>query len=228
MGGSVLDKKEDVEDVRPPQEEPAKSRGCFFWGCITAVVLVVLAGVGVGIATHSMLKYARSFTSEEPAKILVYQPAEGEYEAVKAKIKDFVDAVEGGTSGVELVLTGDDINAMIASDEDLAEVKGKAYVKIEGDKIAVDVSIPLDGIPGFSGRYLNGSAAIKAFMESGLLFVGLDRIEVNGESLPEGVMGQLRGENLAKGLYKDKEKMKVINNVQDVRVEGGKLILVSK
>ncbi len=228
MGGSVLDKKEAVEDVQPPQGEPAKSRGCFFWGCITSVVLAVLAAAGIGIGTHLLLKYAKGFTSEEPAEIPVYQPAEGEYEAVKAKIENFKNAVEGGTSGVELVLTGDDVNTLIALDENLVALKERAYVKIEDDKITVDVSMPLGEFPGLSGRYLNGSATINAFMEAGVLFVGVDRIEVNGEPVPETIMEQLRNENLAKGLYEDKEKMEVINKVQDIRVEGGKLILVSK
>lgn len=228
MEGSVLDKQEPVEDVRPPQEEPAKSRGCFFWGCITAAVLAVLAVAGIGIGTHLLLKYARGFTADAPAEIPVYQPAEGEYEAVKARIENFKNVVEGGTSGVELVLTGDDINTLIASDENLVALKERAYVKIEDDKITVDVSIPLGEIPKFSGRYINGSATINASMESGALFVELNQVEVKGEPLPEWFMEQLRGENLAKDLYKDKEMMEVINKVQDVRVEGGKLILVSK
>lgn len=228
MTGSVLDKQETVVDVQPPQIEPAKSRGCFFWGCITAVVLVVLVGVGIGVGTHLLLKYARGFTSEEAAEIPVYQPAAGEYEAVQAKIENFKNAVEGGISGVELVLTADDINAIIVSNADLAELKGMAYVKIEDDKIAVDMSMPLDRIPGFSGRYLNGSATINASMEAGMLFVGFDRIEVNGEPVPETIMEQLRNENMAKGLYKNKEMMEIIGKVQDVRVEDGKLILLSK
>lgn len=228
MGESVLDKQETVEDVQAPQGVPAKSRGCFFWGCITVVVLAVLGGAGVGIAVYSGLKYARGFTADAPAEIPVYEPAEGEYEAVKAKIEGFKSAVDSGTSGVELVLTGNDINAIIASDEDLAAVKEMAYVKIENDKMMADVSIPLDSIPGFSGRYLNGGVGIKASMESGALFVEVNQIEVNGESPPEWFMEPLRKENMAKELYKDKEMMEVINKVKDVRVEGGKLILVSK
>ena len=188
----------------------------------------VLAGAGIGIATYAMVKYAKGFTSDSPVEIPVYEPVAGEYESVQERIEEFKNAVEGGTSGVELILTGNDINAIIASDEDLAELRGKAYVKIEDDKITVDVSMPLEWIPWFSGRYLNGSAVIKASMESGLLFVVLDQVKVNGEPLPEEFMGQLLGENLAKNMYKAKYKRDIISKVKAVRVEDGRLILVSK
>lgn len=228
MARSVLDKQEPVEDMQAPlYEKPAKPRGCLFWGCITVVILVVLAGAGIGIATHKMVKYAKGFTSNSPVEIPVYEPSEGEYESVQKRIEEFKNAVESGMSDVELVLTGNDINAIIASDEDWAKLREKAYVKIEGDKITVDVSMPLEGIPWFSGCYLNGSAVIKASMESGLLFVTLDQIEVNGEPLPEKFMSQLRGKNLAKDMYEDKEKMELISKVKDVRVEDGKLVLIS-
>lgn len=228
MAKSMLDKPEEVPQDSQEQQEPAKQRGCMFWGCITAAILAVVAVVGIGIASYSMIKYAKTFTSETPAEIAVYDPAEGEYEAVKARIEEFKEAVESGTSGVELVLTGDDINTLIASEESLKELGLRAYVKIEGDRITSDVSLPLDELPGFSGLYLNGSADVKASMEDGILFVTLDRLVVNGKEVPEKFMEGIRQKNLVKGLYENGKNVELLRKVSDVRVENGKLVLVSR
>lgn len=225
MAPSILDKTVTEVDNQPTQVPPKKGKGCLFWGCTTAAVLAVIVAAVVGIGSYLFVK---GFTSETPEEIPVYQPAAGEYEAVKAKIEAFKTAVENGTSGVKLVLTGNDINTMISSEEDLKEVKGKVYVNIVDDKISVEISVPLDKMPGFSGRYLNGSAGIMVSMESGILEVTLDHFEVNDELVPDEIMTALQSENLAKGLYDNPEAAELINQVQDLRVEDGKLILISK
>lgn len=228
MAPSILDKTVTEVDSQPTQVPPKEGKGCLFWGCTTAAVLAVIVAAVVGIGAYRIASYVKGFTSETPAEIPVYQPAAGEYESVKAKIEAFKTAVENGTSGAELVLTGNDINTMISSEKDWEQMKGSAYITIVDDKISVEVSFPLDEVPGFSGRYLNGSAGITVSMELGILEVKLDHLEVNGELVPDEFMKVLQNENLAKGLYDNPEAAELIKQVQDLRVEDGKLILISK
>lgn len=228
MAPSMLDKTVTEVDNQPTQVPPKEGKGCLFWGCTTAAVLAVIVAVVAGIGAYRLASYVKGFTSETPAEIPIYQPGAGEYEAVKAKIEAFKTAVENGTSGVELVLTGNDINAMISSEKDLEKVKGSVYVNIVDDNISLEISFPLDEVPGFSGRYLNGSAGITVSMEPGILEVKLDHLEVNGELVPDEIMTALQSENLAKGLYNNPEMAELIKKVQDLRVEDGKLILISK
>ena len=80
-------------------------------------------------------------------------PAE-KRQALKDRVEAFRKAVEAGTATEPLVLTSDDLNALI---EENAELKGKVYVKIEGDEVKGQVSIPLErlaDLPMFKGRYL--------------------------------------------------------------------------
>ena len=67
-------------------------------------------------------------------------PAE-QRQVLKDRVEAFRKAVEAGTPTEPLVLTSDDLNALIEENPDL---KGKIYVKIEGDEVKGQVSIPLD------------------------------------------------------------------------------------
>ena len=123
---------------------------------------------------------------------------------LKDRVEAFRKAVEAGTPIEPLVLTSDDLNALI---EDNPELKGMIYVKIEGDEVKGQVSIPLDKL-NFGmvrGRYLNGEADFKASLFDGVLIVTLEAIEVNGKKLPEEFMKELRKQNVAKDVYKDEK-----------------------
>ncbi len=239
MGPSILDQQNPAPseepaagapepDAPPGAPQQSKKHGCFFWGCITALILAVLVGAGAAIAVYSGLKYLRSFTSETPAELPSYTPVEGEYDGIKQRIDTFKKAVDEGKSGVELALTGNDINAIIASDEELKKIRNCIHVKIEGDQISGEASVPLDEIPGFSGLYLNGSASLKAAMANGVLVVTLEDMTVKGEPLPKELMDALRGQNLAKNIKDNPENAELLSKVQDLRVEDGKLILISR
>lgn len=228
MEQSSLDKPTDGIEDQLPARKSLKDRGCLFWGCLTAIILSVLAVAAVGLVTYSTAKYLRKFTSDAPADLPTYTSQPGDAERITQQIEIFRKAVDEGTSGVTLVLTADDINAVIASDENLKEIRDKVHIKIEGDKMTAEACIPLEGVPMFSGLYLNGTITMKASMDDGILMVTMDSMTVNGEPIPEQFMAALRKENFAKEMYKDTEKAELLRRVKDVRVQDGKLILESK
>ena len=67
-------------------------------------------------------------------------PAE-KRQALKDRVEAFRKAVDAGTPTEPLVLTSDDLNALI---EENPELKGTIYVKVEGDEVKGQVSFPLD------------------------------------------------------------------------------------
>jgi hypothetical protein len=122
----------------------------------------------------------------------------------------------------ELVLTADDINALIATNPKL---KGCVYVAIADDKISGEISVPIESfIPGSKGRYLNASATFDVSLDGGVLVVTLDSANVKGEPIPDAIMQALRKENLAKDLYKDKENVEIIRRFDSIRIEDDKII----
>lgn len=220
----------NVIDESSPQfgtaPQKSGSKGCLY-GCLAVIVggvlLVVCAGVGGWWFVKGQIE---KFTSTEPQPIPTVEFNEEQMAELQTRVDTFTAAIEGTEQPQEdLVLTADDINALINSSE---QWKGKLYVTIENDEVSGDVSIPLDGVPGASGRYFNGSASLSVKMQNGKLFVSLVDAEVNGEPVPQEIVDSLAAENLAKDAYKDPETKKVLDRLEDIRTVGDKLILKLK
>jgi hypothetical protein len=211
----------------PPQVLP-KQRGCFFYGCLIASVLAVLMVILVAVLTFFAYRFAtqmiEEYTSTTPRDLpKVEMPAE-QRQTLKERVEAFRKAVEAGTPTEPLVLTSEDLNALI---EENAELKGLIYVKVEQDQVKGQVSIPLDklGLPMVRGRYLNGEADLKASLSNGVLIVTLDSIEVNGKKVPDEVMKGIRQQNLAKDAYKDEKTSEMIRKVESLEIKDGKIVL---
>jgi hypothetical protein len=211
-----------TEDT-PVVQQRSGSRGCLY-GCLGVIVggllLMLCAGIGVYWFVKGQIE---KYTSTEPMQIPTVDYSEEQMAELKGRVDAFTQAIDAGTTPAEdLVLTAEEINALIGSDE---KMRGKFFVKIENDQVSGDVSIPLDGVPGGKGRYFNGSASVAVSMEGGVLIVTLTAAEVNGEPVPQEIVDAIGQENLAKDMYKDPDNAKVLRKFESVSVEGDKLIL---
>jgi hypothetical protein len=211
----------------PPQAVP-RQRGCFFYGCIIALVLALLMAILLAVVAFFGYRFfgqlVEDYTSKTPRELPKVEMPEEKRQALDAQVEAFQKAVESGAPTDPLVLNSDDLNALIEKNPDF---KGKVYVKIEGDEIKGQVSIPLEslGLAMFRGRYLNGEADLKASLSNGVLIVTLDSVEVNGKRPPEEIMKGIRRENLAKDVYKDPKNAETIRKLESLEVKDGKIIL---
>jgi hypothetical protein len=153
-----------------------------------------------------------------------------EIEQVKLRIDNFQDAVRSGRPTEPLTLSADEINAMIQTDPNFAQAKGKVYVTIEGDRLKGQLSLPLDelGLPIFRGRYLNGSGIFAVSINNGNLLVTADALSVKGKPLPAVYMDKIRSENLAASLSNNPRASVAVSHLQEIRIADGKLVLVPK
>jgi hypothetical protein len=211
----------------PPYALP-KQRGCFFYGCIIASILAVLMAILVGVVLFLGYRFLNrmvdQYTSTAPRQIpKVEMPAE-QRQTLKDRVEAFRKAVDAGSPTEPLVLTSDDLNALIDENE---ELKGIIYVKLEGNEVKGQVSIPLGKLelPMLRGRYLNGEADLKASLSDGVLIVTLDSVEVNGQKVPDEVMKGIRQQNLAKDAYKDEKTAAMIRKIESLEIKDGKIIL---
>lgn len=210
-----------AEQYQPRQSN--SNKGCL-WGCLIAAVLFVAAILCAGFGGYFFLTgQIEKYTSDKPVDLPSVEYNEAEMEALNQRVESFREKLKSGeTPEEDLVLTADDINAMISDNEDL---KGKIFVKIENNQVEGDVSFPLDKLPGGKGRFFNGSATFDVSMEGGVLIVTADQAEVNGEAVPDQFMEAMRQENLAKDIYKDPENAKFMRQFEDIRIEDDKFIL---
>ena len=197
--------------------------GCLIGGCLTVVLLGLL---GIGAIAYTAYSFyttqLNKYTSAQPMVLPKTEYSKEEIAAVQKRFEDFTAAIDSGETPEDLVLTSDDINALISQNE---PVKGKVHVTIENGEINGKASFPVDFIPGAKGRYFNGRLSLKASLENGILFVTLDEAEVNGEPVPEQFLTGMRSENLAKDAYKDPKSAEVLRKFEKLIIEDDRIIL---
>lgn len=197
--------------------------GCLLGGCL-GVFLLMLIGVGVaGWAGYSFYRaQLEKYTSPEPVALPVVEASDEEIAAIEKRVEDFQTQVDSGDAPEQLILTADDINALISKQEKL---RGKVFVEIQAGELSAEVSFPMDGLPGGKGRYFNGSVSTDVTLKDGILIVTMAEASVNGNPVPEQIMQALRQENLAKDIYKDPKLAKKLGRFESIVIDDDRIVL---
>ena len=192
------------------------------------MLAIVLGALLVGL--HYVRKVVNRFTDDKPMEVPTLQMSKAEIEQVKQRFEAFEQEVREQHATKPLVLTADDINALIASGSDPQVLKGRLYVGLEGDQVKGEVSVPLQevGLSMFRGRYMNGSATFNLGFRDGMLMVTPRTLLVKGTPVPEIYMQEIRKQNFAASLTNQPAAVRVLNGLQDVRVKEGKVLIVPK
>ena len=219
--------------MNDPTQTP-KRRGCFFYGCVSMVVLSFI-GVVLGVVLllnlpKLLTRLALPYTDTAPVQLERVEVSSAELKALQQRVAAFQEALQGQKTFQELVLTDHDINALIGNDPNLKEFRDKLLVSIEGDAIRGKVSWPLPdwGPLRLKGRYLNGDVAFRVSLQDGHLGVFINDIQVKGQPLPKPLLSQFKTQNLAEGIQQDPASAAEIQKFDTIKIENGKLILRNK
>ena len=83
----------------PPESFPRKQRGCFFYGCIIALILgligLILAGIVAYLGYTSIIKLRDEYTSTTPAEIPKADLPEDQRKALDERVAEFKKAAAG-------------------------------------------------------------------------------------------------------------------------------------
>src|SRR2546427_11949808 len=218
-----------------PASQPAKRRGCFFYGCITVLVLMVLIGIAgfllIRYGLNKFTAFVEQYTETTPMTLESVLIAYAVTQQLDKLYPAFADGVNARKATPPLVLTGDEINALIANNPAWKGIKGKVYVTIEADQIRGKVSIPMDDLaqaPGLSrlkGRYLNGSAGFKVSLANGVLVVTIQSLEAKGQSPSAPIMAQLQAMNFAQNATQDPKTQEMIGRLESIEVKDGTITI---
>ena len=212
-------------------EPPRKQRGCFFYGCITAGILLVLGTIGTALVGYMGYRWymnlVENYTDTQPRALPKVEATPEQQKEVDGRVQTFNDKVEKGEAAEPLILTAQDLNMIIASDPRL---RNRVYITIKEGKISGEISVPLDElqIPGAKGRYLNGKTTLQVALDEGQLYVTLDELEVRGQTVPKEVMAQLRAKNLAEEFNKDPKNTEKLRKYKSVVVQDDKIIITPR
>jgi hypothetical protein len=194
---------------------------------LVMLLLIVIAGL---IGVRSLKKMFTEFTDTAPLPTPAVNLSAEEVAQLRKRVDVFRDSVRAKTPTEPLVLTADEINALVANDPDLQPLKGKLYITIEGDVLKGQVSVSMEeaGLPRFKGRYLNGTGTFNIAIKNGMLRINAQTIAVKGKTLPEIYMQKIRTQNLARIINGDPRASVALERLQDIQVKDGKLIIVPK
>lgn len=186
---------------------PKKKRGCFFYGCLTATIVVIgcaVAFVFIGQRVAEQVTKSQSIEIEP----ITFTAAEGE--EVINKIYAFKMRLKTGNGPEEIELTEREINVVIAAHKEWSVASPFLRVNIEQGKIGIKYKVPFDprifGIDDSSpfvksmlaslkGVSIAGSAAVKLQITEEDIDIRID--EINSPGIPSMLVNKLRDENLA-------------------------------
>lgn len=211
----------------PPQR---KGLGCFGRGCLILLVFVIVlaiacfAGMYWGLHRHSALFYGSYWMAktrsiaEAPTSVPEFNASDRQIQVVQERWQDFEQKTRAGQSA-EIELSADDVNALIASNED---VRGKVFVSIDGDQLRLQTSVPIGKFFVRPGYYFNGDVIIELEGAQSLDGPRFRRITINGEQVPTDFLNwKYRSRQLREYLVEQRNAYEI----DTIEIRDGKVIL---
>jgi len=212
---------------------PRRGLGCFARGCLIllafAIVLAIACSAGLfwGFQRHSAIVHGiywlakTQSISEAPAPVPEFAASNEQIQATQERWRDFEEKKRAGQPA-EIALTADDINTLIAANRD---VRWKAVVSIEENRLHIQTSVPLGEILGRSRYYFNGDITVQLNGPQSLEHPQLGRVIVNNESVPKDVLSwKYHSRRLREYLANYRDRY----DVGTIEIRDGKLILRSR
>jgi hypothetical protein len=224
-----------MNQLNRPAGRPGNRPGCLFYGCLTLAILGLILGGALGIGLYyGVQKFNQTvaeYTAATPTDLPVVTMGDAEYRALEERFATFGADLREGQATAPLLLSADEVNALLNRSQAMEDWKGRVHVQMDGDELRGQVSLPLDPIAQgpilkrLAGRYLNGAARLSVGMENGRLAVRLAGMEVNHRSIPVEIMQRLSTINLADAAYDNPETASLLSRIRAVEVEDGRLVV---
>lgn len=208
------------------QTGQTKKRGCFFYGCLSVIILCVIVVVGGYFAVRSGVDWmVNRYTTSSPVVLPKVDVTSQQYSLTEDKIRKFLEAMKTGAGPESISLTAQELNGLFAGDEELRKFAQYIYFDFNGDDIGGKLNLPLADM-GFPGRYVSGEGYFNVSIENGFLQIFLNRLTVNGDSIPEQLMGELKKTNLGAEAAKEKETIEMLKSIKSLTVKNGVVTIV--
>ena len=217
-----------MDEPKQEQQVKRRRRGCFFYAAIAIFFFLLL----IVLAFLSQLKLFTNLTDKQPVPVPTVKMSQAEIDQVRQRVDAFRQAVRAGQSPAPLILSADEINALLISDPDLEPLKGKLYVvKIEGNTIRAQTSVPMSqlGLTKFQDRYFNGFATFELSLRNGTLRLKpQELVSLKGKALPPEDIALAKNQNFAKNLNSNPRVSVALDWLESIEVKDGKLVITPK
>ncbi len=204
----------------PPAPAKKSRNGCCCAGCLIIALVFLLALVGGGI--YLVYTARTKATAAAPADIPDVNITEAQREEAVQKFETLSRARATDTTA-EISLTPADLNAMIRSETQLDGERGTLVLDMMGEKLIADFSMPLENVPGFDGRYVNGSMVIRMQIRNGVLEVYPEAMQLNDTPVPDWLMQNFPTRNLADRIKENPAAREALKNIESLNIKDGKM-----
>ncbi len=213
-----------------PVQTTKPRRGCLFFLCLAGIVCLVAVLLAGLLGWHELRRMLDRYTDTKPMPLPNVEMPAAELRQLEDRVDVFREDLRAGRHTAPLALSSEEINALIAQDADFKVLRGKVYVTIEGAQLGAQISLPMQdlGLPRFRGRYLNGSGLFSMSLRNGYLDVRADKLVVKGQPVPPTYMEAIHKQNLAASANENPRASVGLNQLQDIQLKDGKLILIPK
>jgi hypothetical protein len=209
------------------EANPPRKRGCFFYGCLTLIVAMLILAVASIVAFRYFQRKVTEYADTKPMPIEKGDASPAKLNALQKRIDAFREGLSSGSSQ-ELALSADEINTLLASQPDLQVYSARMSAFIEGDQLKAKLSWPLDEI-GLKGRYFNGTGTLKVSASKGDIDLHIDNLKTQSDKpLPEPFIEKLRRHDFADDLQRDAQTAAALRQIDSVEVKDGRVIVRSK
>lgn len=201
-----------------------KDRGFLFYAAVISGVLLLITLLTGTLLTLYVRNRLIAYTETAPVAMPAVVMSEPDYEALAKRAEEFRSNLEQSKPISELVLSADDINALIARKSNpTARVSEKIHISLKDDVLEAQVSLPLgeSGLPLLGGRHFNATAGVKITMDGGVLIITAESLTIKGQPFPEALMALLRKENLARDAYRNPKTAASLSKIDSVRIKDG-------
>jgi hypothetical protein len=177
--------------------------------------------------------FARSlinqYTDTKPVAVPAVQYSDDQIKLLHERIDGFKKALHDGKRTEPLTLTAEEINALIARSADPA-LQLHLYVTFDEDRIQAQLSVPIEklGVKILSGRYFNGSGEFLISLHDGSPQLQVKTLMVKDRLLRDNFMRAIQAQNFAAGWTNNPDFNEALGKLQEVKIEGGKLVVVPK
>jgi hypothetical protein len=212
---------------------PRKGFGCLGRGCLIllvfGIVLVIacFSGMYWGLHRHSALFYGNYWLAkthsiaEAPTSVPEFNGSDQQIQRVRDRWQDFEQKTRAGQAA-EIELSADDINALIATTE---ELRGKIYVSIEGTQLRLQTSLPIGEFLGRPGHFFNGDVLIELEGTELPDNPRFSRLSINGEQVPTDLLDwKYRSRHLREYLADQRNAY----DIGTIEIRDGKVIVHSR
>ncbi len=216
--------------IAPPPVSNTRNWSCCLWGCLVAFIFTVLIAIVLFLVGRSSLRtLSENYTTPTPVTLPTVEVEPAVLDELLTRFDTFRTNVKEKQPAEPLILTQDEINALIQHHPDWQYLRDKVYVLIEGGLVKGEVNFPLPPIPFLSGRYFHGTATFDIKLQDGRLELYVDSATVNGKPVPDDYMAGFKNQNLAQDAMRDDADLRaVVDQLESIRIEDNRLIVEPK